>query len=196
MLREQMANSWTPATPVNGDQSSMANVWTPVTSVNSNRGSIENVWTPVSSVAGDQNPIADLSEKHGFPQPPRQENASAQAEIPNIYGSKDMPFRPNTISSPAQNSFLSTDPVPAVKAHIIRGDVYYMPITLTFNSEASNSSIAINVPGRATATYPEPLTTAAQSGAAERPSVSVMNGGSAGIARPNGDFLPAGFVSR
>jgi len=175
ILREQMANAWTPATSANGDQSSMANAWTPVT-----------------SVSGDQSSIPDLPDELRSNIPPRQENASAQAGTHNIYGSRDMPFRPNTTSSPNLNECSSTALAPGVKARIIRGDVYYMPITLTFNSGVSNSSIAINVPGRATATYPEPLTTGARSGDGGRLSAPVVKRDSTGNARSNGSLLGTG----
>jgi hypothetical protein len=171
-----MANAWTPATSANGDQSSMANAWTPAASVN-----------------GNQSSMPDLPEDPRSNIPPRQENASAQARVPNIYGSRDMPFRPNTTSSPIKNDFTSTALAPGVKARIIHGDVYYMPIALTFNSEVSNSSIAINVLGRATATYPEELTTGARSGNGGRPSAPVVKRDSAGNARSNGSLLGAGL---
>lgn len=171
-----MANAWTPATSSNGDQSSMANAWTPETSVD-----------------GDQSSMPDLPEELRSNEPSRQENASAQAGIPNIHGSRDMPFRPNITSSPNLNGCSSTALTPGVKARIIRGDVYYMPITLTFNSEVSNSSIAINVPGGATATYPELLTTGARSGDRGRPSTPVVKRDSTGNARSNGSLLGTGL---
>jgi len=149
----------TPATSVAGDQSSIANMWTPTTSVSGVQSSHTNMWTPSTSVAGDQSSMRDIPAEHGFASPLGQAHESTQPANSNAYSSRDMPFRPSPSALPAPNNFPPTDLLPAVKARIIRGDVYYMPITLTFNNEISNSSININLPGRPTATYPEPLMT-------------------------------------
>lgn len=153
-----------------------------------------NQWTPTTSVCGDDSSTPDLAEGRGFDVPPRQRNGSAPADTANDYGVGEMPFRPSPTQNASQNGSLPIASVPEVKARIVHGDVYYMPITLRFDSQVSNSSIAINVPGRATATYPEKLTLNANPGAGEKPSGPFVNKGSAERARANGDFFGSEVV--
>jgi hypothetical protein len=148
-----------------------------------------NQWTPTTSVNGDDISAPDPAEEREFNGPPRQRNESAPADIANGYGVREMPFRPSPTHCAARNCMLQISPVPGVKARIIHGDVYFMPINLRFDGQVPNSSIAINVPGRATATYPEKLTSNLKSGPKEGlPGLSIHKD-PAEIARTNGNLF-------
>lgn len=153
-----------------------------------------NAWTPSTSCYDDQSSIPDLAEEPRFTEPLRQDHTSAQAEMEHEFGARDLPFRPSPARSTSQNDFLPAAPVSAVKAHIIHGDAYFMPVTLRFENQVTNSSIAINVPGRATATYPGPLTKDLKPGAGEKPFGPFVDKGSAEIGRLNEDLLGGEFV--
>jgi len=154
-----------------------------------------NTWTPTTSVNGDASSAPDLAEERGSNAPPRHQNphTPTPAETFKEFLERQTPFRPSAPQDAAQNGFLPTAPVPAVKARISHGDVYYMPVTLRFDGRVSNSSIAINVPGRATTTYPELLTTGAKTEAAEKPFGPLVEKDSAERARTNGDSLGVGL---
>jgi len=154
-----------------------------------------NQWTPTTSVNGDDDSSApDPAEEHGFNGPPGQRNGSAPADMANGYRVREMPFCPNPTHYAARNCVLQTAAVPGVKARTIHGDVYFMPVNLRFDGHVSNSSVAINVPGRATTTYPEKLTSDGKPGPREEPPGPSTHKDSAEIARTNGKLVAGGRV--
>jgi hypothetical protein len=152
-----------------------------------------NQWTPTTSDCGDDSSAPDPAEERGFHIPPKQRNGPAPADIANDDGVRGMPFCPSPTQHASRNGILPTPPVPGVNARIIHGDVHYMPITLRFENQLSNSSIAINAPGRAKAPCPEKLTLNTKPGAGEKPPGLFVSRDSAEKARTSGDSLVVNF---
>ena len=148
-----------------------------------------NAWTPTTSVNGDDSSAPDLAEERGFNKPPRHQDPSTPAGIWNESAERQIPFRPSPTQDATPNGLPPTAPIPAVRARAIHGDVYLVPVTLRFGGRAANTSIAVSVPGRATAAYPEPLTTTGpKPGTGGGPSGPPADGDSAGVARARGEF--------
>jgi hypothetical protein len=148
-----------------------------------------NAWTPTTSVNGEDSSAPDRAEEHGFNEPPRHQDPSTPTGIWNESAERQIPFRPSPTQDATPNGLAPTAPIPAVRARVIHGDVYLVPVTLRFDARAANTSIAVSVPGRATAAYAEPLTTTGpRPRAGGGPSGPPADRDSAGVARASGEL--------